>query len=216
MFIEVFEVVEVIKCARCKNPFPITEFYIRKNGTPVSECKTCMKLRNHGKTTNNNDYLIPRTKTEIIAIKYLHSRRIPAIPGKAIRHSHVDVVAFGCIDIEVKYAKLKMTKGVEKFTFVVTPDQQENGFRGNVIMLICDYQDGIISHHFFYPDNPVFYIDGRLKSGFTFTPGDEEARKHGGNRVVMTQNMMDEAEDKIILIENSLEEFRNNLEKGIV
>jgi hypothetical protein len=43
-------------------------------------------------------------------------------------------------------------------------------------------------------------MGNRLNTGFTFTPGSLEAKKHGNNRIVMTQPLMNEAENKIELI----------------
>ena len=82
-------------CAKCKLPKPLTEFY-KRSGTNsyVSECKDCMKKRNNDTSNENENYLIPRTITETLAINYLHSNHIPSLPGKALHYSHVDVVCF--------------------------------------------------------------------------------------------------------------------------
>lgn len=154
---------------------------------------------------------MPRASTEIAAIEYLTSKGIPAVPGKALRHSHVDIIAFGCIEIEVKYARLKYQRGVEKFAFVATPAQQERGFKAQIVMLICDYQDGMMGYHFFDATHPVFYIKGRMKSGFTFTPGCYEAKKHGSNRLVLVQGMMDDAQDNVGLIYEQLKNISQQL-----
>jgi hypothetical protein len=125
------------------------------------------------------------------------------LPGKALAYAHTDVVAFGCIRIEVKYAKLDRSRNREKYTFVTTPVQGQRGLLADVVMLICD--DGSKhTFHLFRPDDPVFFIKGRLKTGFTFTPGAMEAGKHGNNRVVMTQPMMDEARNRFGLVWSAL------------
>ena len=192
-------------CRACKEPLPLSDFYKRKNSDSyVSECKACMKLRSKNQSNTGKDYLVPRATTEITAIDYLKSKGIPAVPGKALHHSHVDVVAFGCVEIEVKYASLKFQRSIEKFCFSASPSQQENGFRAQVVMLICDYKNGMMSYHFFDAKHPVFYMKGRMKTGFTFTPGMYEAKKHGSNRLVMVQGMMDEAQDNVALIYEQL------------
>ena len=199
-------------CRACQLSLPVAEFYKRKNSESyVSECKRCMKSRSKQQPQTAKDYLVPRAVTEVAAISYLKSKGIPAVPGKALHHSHVDVVAFGCVDIEVKYATLRFQRGVEKFCFSASPAQQEYGFRAQVVILVCDYNDGMMSYHFFDAKHPVFYIKGRMKSGFTFTPGMYEAKKHANNRLVMVQGMMDEAQDRVNLIYEKLREVSQEL-----
>jgi len=137
----------------------------------------------------------PRALTEQLAIERLLDVGIYAAPGKAVRLAHVDIVAWGCVWIEVKYARYEFKRGVQKFTFNTTPKQQQCGFLADLVMLICDYGDEL-TYHLFEAQHPVFYMQERIKSGFTFTPGAMEAKKHGDNRVVMTQPMMDEAQDR--------------------
>lgn len=199
-------------CCRCNTLKPLSDFYPRSYSNGVmSECKECMKLRS--KNIKDRNYFMPRVATEICAIDYLKKNAIPALPGKALRFSHVDVVAFGCVKIEVKYAKCEFKRGVQKFTFNATPAQQKYGFRAHIVMLICDYGEKK-TYHFFKSSDPVFYIKGRLKTGFTFTPGNYEALKHANNRVVMVQSMMDAAQDNIQLIYDTVtmaaEEIRDS------
>lgn len=191
------------RCARCKEVKPFTEFYIRPPfnkldkpptlpGHFVSECKTCMRERG----SIDLHPTVPRAKTEILAIEYLRKNGIYAAPGKSVYAADVDVVAWGCVWIEVKYAELKRGK----FTFKVTPTQSVRGFRAHIVLLICDYGDSK-SFHLFDSQHPVFFKDGRVKTGFTFTPGATRALKHGNNRVVMIQPMMDAAQNDIELVE---------------
>ena len=187
-------------CCACKTDKPLNEFYVRSGilnptepGHYVSECKVCMRLRN--KTTGAVSPYEPRALTEQLAIEWLLDVGIYAAPGKAVRLAHVDVVAWGCVWIEVKYARYVSHRGVMKFKFDTTPKQQQRGFLADIVMLICDYGDEL-TYHLFEANHPVFYMQGRIKSGFTFTPGAMEAKKHGDNRVVMTQPLMDQAQDR--------------------
>lgn len=202
-------------CTRCKIEKPLTEFYKRKNiDSYNSECKSCMSERSKNQgATNNKDYLVPRAATETLAINYLHSKGIPALPGKALRHSHVDVIAFGCVEIEVKYSKLKWRRGVSQFAFNATYAQQVGGFRAQLVMLVCDYEDHK-TFHLFKATDPVFFIHGRVKIGMTFTPGNYEPLKHGNNRVVMVQGMMNQAQDNLRLIYEQLKIISQNLKQS--
>lgn len=197
-------------CRRCNTPLPLSEFYKRPNSNSyTSECKTCMKSRSKAQHLTNEDYQVPVVESEKMAIEYLHSNGIPALPGKTIRMSFVDVIAFGCIGVEVKYSPL--VDG--KFIFKTTPSQQKHGFRADVVMLICDYGDRK-TFHLFPAKHPVFYMGERLKTGFTFTPGAYEPLKHGENRVVMVQGMMDWAQDDLRQIYTAFRVYRKALKRG--
>lgn len=201
-------------CSACQCLKPLSEYYKRSYSNSVtSECKECMKKRSVGKWHKNEDYMKSLVMSEELAIAFLHRNGIPALPGKALRQSHVDVIAFGCVHIEVKYAPFEVDRTVKKFTFKVTPSQQKNGFRAEVVILICGYDDHM-TYHLFDAKDPVFYMHGRVKTGFTFTPGSFEAKKHGNNRVVMTQPMMNAAEDKVSLVFDKLNQHVEAIKKG--
>lgn len=142
------------------------------------------------------------------AIEHLNRYGIPAFNGTLLRFVGVDIIAYGCIGVDVKFARLERDRGVQKFTFKFAPSQQIQGLRSHVVMLICEWPDNHQTFHLFDATVPVFYMAGRLKSGLTFTPGATEAKKHGNNRVVMIQSMMDEAQDNVQLIEQHLSRYR--------
>ena len=198
-------------CRDCKIEKPVSEFYKPKLGNYyLSYCKACSKQRVNNKNRNNEDYQVPYVESEKMAIEYLESCGIPTLPGKALRKSHVDAIAFGCVGIEVKYSLLSNDRGVEKYMFKTTPLQQQRGFLGSIVCLICD-SGTERTFHFFDAKNPVFYMDDRLKTGFTFTPGAYEPLKFGETRVVMVQGMMDEAKDAVYLIYRALDAYCNTL-----
>lgn len=193
-------------CTRCKQEKPLTEFYIRnpnnRNGQRpalpsdyISECKTCMRER--GRHQQRITPSKSRVESENLAIEYLRSKGIYATPGKASKLTWVDVAAWGAIGIEVKHAKYDELS--RRFTFVTTPRQQSQGFRAHLVMLMCEYPDRI-TYHLFPADHPVFYINGRMKTGLVFSVKQSAGSKHSGNRVVMTQALMDEYENRINLI----------------
>jgi hypothetical protein len=210
-------------CVKCKLEKPLSAFYARygyrtpdhpptEPGHVCSECKDCMRER--GKKTKRIHPTVPRAKTEALAIEYLAQHGIHALPGKAVHAADVDVVAWGGIWLEVKYAQLTSSMGVPHFKFTITPKQMRSGFRGHLVLLICEYTPEQRTYHIFRPDHPVFYIKGRIKAGFTFRPNAMVALKHGNNRVVMTQPLMDEAEDRIDLIWDTLRQLSEQLKQG--
>jgi len=192
-------------CIACKNSLPLSEFYKRPGQTDpanpsqyTSECKTCMKAR--GKKSKIIDNQTPYAISEQWGIDYLHSKGIPSLPGKALSYAWVDVIAFGCVRVEVKYSTLLSG---DFFKFTLTPGQKKRGLLGDVVMLVCDYGTRA-TFHLFQPSFPAFYINGKLKTGLHFTPGAMTARKFAASRVVMTQPMMDNAQDNVQLIHDQL------------
>lgn len=201
-------------CSGCKKTLPISEFYKRSNQTDTlnpsqyaGECKSCVKARNHDPKPIAKQ--VPYALSEQWGIKYLHSKGIPALPGKALSFAWVDVIAFGCVRVEVKYSTL--LEG-EHFKFTLTPGQKKRGLLGDVVMLVCDYGTRA-TFHLFLPSFPAFYINDKLKTGFHFTPGALKARKFGATRVVMTQPMMDSAQDNVRLIHDQLNKYCNDLKQ---
>lgn len=204
-------------CNACGVEKPFSEFYARLEyrdpsnpptlpGHTISHCVSCMKDHSSERLHRT----VPRTVTEQLAIQYLSSWGIYAAPGKSVYAADVDVVAWGCVWIEVKYALLK--KG--KFTFSTTPKQQKKGFRGHIVMLICDWGNNVRTYHLFDVDHAVFYIEDRVKTGWVVTPGQMVQLKHEATRVVMLQPMMDEAKDNLQLIGGTLEQIREALKEG--
>lgn len=200
-------------CARCKSELDKSEFYkIRGSNSYVSYCKSCMKAQSRS-MKSNKDYEVPYVKSEQIAIDYLSKHGIPALPGKTIRKSFVDVIAFGCVRIEVKYSKLHLNGKDPYFAFQTTPAQRERGFLGDIVMLICDYGDKT-TYHFFPVSEPAFYMNDRMKTGIMFTPGFWEARKFGATRTVLVQGTMNDAQDRIELVHSALRDYCEALKRG--
>lgn len=198
-------------CTKCKRMKVLSEFYVRSGfvaddnpGHYVSECIVCMKLRNYEKGYVHPT--MPRTETEILAINYLNSHQIHALPGKAVHAANVDVVAWGCVWIEVKHARYESLNGYSMkrgYRFSVTPKQRERGFLAQIIMLICDHGHEGQSFHLFPSNFPAFYKQGRIKSGFDYVPGRTEPDKRLYEGIdVLTDRDMSESRDRLDLIEN--------------
>lgn len=201
-------------CVSCKQEKPLSEFYVRSGvdnptdpGHYNSECKDCLKERS--KNTKHLDPMQPRTKTEILAIDYLRANRFPVHPGKAVHAADVDVVVWGHVWVEVKYAKFKIHGNHYAYQFNTTPKQQRRGFLAHIVLLICDHPKNGLSFHFFDAKDSVFYMNDRIKVGIEYVPGKTEAVKHGHNRVVMTQGMMDAAKDNFTLIHQQMVRIAN-------
>lgn len=207
-------------CRRCKIEKPLTDFNRRsgitfpnKPGDYQSECKSCIKERMQ--STPRWSRNIPLTIGEQFLIDYLAKSGIYATPGKSVYAADVDVVAWGCVWIEVKHSKYELWGGNEyRFMFKASPVQVKRGFLAQIVVLICDYID-MQTYHFFDAKDPVFYRNDTLKSGLTFVPGLLKPRKvHQGN-VVMTQGMMDAAQDQIGMIETYRLKIANSIKRAM-
>lgn len=194
-------------CIHAGDEQPVSNFYVRSGykdnpmlpGHYNSECKDCLKARNG--SVRNLPLEESRVASENLAIKHLKSFGIWAQTGKDSGAPDVDLTAWGVVWIEVKHARLEPHGGVEEFTFMTTPKQQKRGLLADIVMLICEWSPENYTYHLFRSTDPVFYIEGRVKTGFTFRPGRTHALKHGLNRVVMTTGMMDQAQNNWELID---------------
>src|SRR3990167_9450953 len=93
--------------------------------------------------------------TEILAIEYLKQHKIPALPGKAYKLADVDILAWGCVRVEVKYSSIRHYN--HYFSFSLTRRQRQRGVLADVVLMICDYGDHR-TFHLFDPDDEVFYF----------------------------------------------------------
>lgn len=210
------------RCRKCGAEKPFDDFYKRPHiaysktgGHLVSECKICMKTRSADTQKERLSPLTPRAAHEIIAIEALHKQGIPAIPGKAVSFADVDVLALGCVRIEVKYSAAN-EGGV--FRFSSHPLQQKRGWLADVVLLICEYA-GEFSLHLFDAFHPVFYIkqggrDWRVKSAVEYVSGRRVATRHGSNRAVLLETDMLEARDNWQLVHSAFERITESLRAG--
>lgn len=209
-------------CKGCKKDVEITHFHLRssfigKIETPtesrhvISECKTCMRER--GKTPNRLSPHESREATEGLFVEYLAKRGFPALPGKALKYSWVDVVILGHIWAEVKYSNYTYEAGAKRFKFGFSARQRETGPKGHIVVLICDWGDKQSFHLFPWNYEAFYHGDGRRKTGIDFVPGKEVATRHK-TRNIMTQSMMDQAENRTKLIWDYINRVHDALLRG--
>lgn len=206
-------------CRDCGDWHPFTEYYVRSGvkkptrpGHYLSNCIPCMKARS--KKTGYVPPTEPYAQTERIAINYLHANGIPCLPGKAVAATDVDVVAFGCVWIEVKYAREQRSYKGTEFRFTTTGKQQQRGMLAHVVMLVCEYMDGHTTYHLLDAQDGVFYKDGLVKTALTVRVGSTTAMKDWSDRMVLTHAALNEAQDDIGLIDAKLAEIREALKHG--
>lgn len=96
-------------CTKCNTAKPATPEYFYKGSTNVSGlgswCKECMKALSKATKTERKGENI-RDEGEKLAVAWLRSNGIPSDIGKnAGTIRWLDVLAWGCVKIEVKYSK---------------------------------------------------------------------------------------------------------------
>lgn len=182
-------------CTACKREQPFSSFYAKsgldahtKPGHFTSECKECMKARSKRKPyiPRNPNTLV---RSEALVIDQLRRNGIYAVTGKSVNAKHVDVVAWGCVQIEVKYSRLEKNGNRLAFVFDFSPPQRKRGVLAQVVVLVCDYGSGRVDYHVFDAANPIFYSNSQLKLKITFEPGRTQSRYHGHE--LLTQSIMD-------------------------
>ncbi len=163
---------EVKQCKNCNQQKLADQFYVRTGGISLSTyCKVCTRKRNAAHYKANPEVKrrqSPGNHYEAHLIDRLHREGIAASPGKASPYNYADVVAWGCVRMEVKGAARRSHPGHNAYSFSFGPGQRENGLQADIIALICEDR-GEHTYHLFSADHPVFYLNGRLKSGVTVT-----------------------------------------------
>lgn len=184
------------RCAACGEIKPHTEFYARAHNrsSPTSECKACMKLRNQNKTLV--DPHSSSFSTEEQTLRELAKQGIPALPGKALGRYYCDILAWGCVPIEVKSST--SIKG--RYTFKFTALQVSGHLRGDVLVLVCVKPDSR-SFHVFDARSPLFYQDGKLRKTLTFNVDPKDPPNAKVKRV-LTVDIMEAARDNWGIVED--------------
>jgi hypothetical protein len=159
-----------ISGTNCKHPdgplLPLSEFYKHR---PAADglfpyCKECKKV-----LTRQQNAHCKNESTNIgekLVIERLRSLGIYAVPGKSSEWFWIDVVAWGCVRIEVKYAREH--NGAFKFSIGHKDGLEKE--RSDIIVLVC-LDNTYTTYHVFKSDHSVFYHkDGIAKQGVVYTP----------------------------------------------
>lgn len=191
------------RCNTCRQEKPLTEFYDYQ-----TRCKSCMYTVNKERRKSNS----PKEKlnsifgSEALVIQELRSRKIPAYPGKAVSFALVDVVAWGCVGIEVKSSQFHVDSYQWGFS-----SKQLTALQSDVIALVT--LDDTPEFYLFPANHPVFFINGKRKHAVSYQPEPYIRRHH--DRYVMTDADMREARDRWSLVETAKEAFCEQLVQGV-
>lgn len=205
-------------CMKCKAVKPFSEFYIRSGikvptepGHYNSECKFCIKERRRKAVPMPRG--ISRVETENLAIRYLATCGIPALPGKANMMPDTDIVALGVVGIEVKLGTWSHQGRREICSFSTTPKQQQRGFLAHLVMMIVP-RDFAFTFHIMDAAHPAFFKDGHVKSSWGYVEDRYESLKFGSYYTVLTEDVMQEARDNTALVLQKAQEISEALRSG--
>lgn len=183
----------------CKHPdgpaLPLSEFYHRNRlGELQNSCKECAKV--YRRTRTNRDKAIVETwrPAEQEVINHLRSIGIYATSGVASQWNWVDVVAWGCVRIEVKTSNIQDGR----FQFNLCPKIRANWHKNDLLLFVCRWESAI-TYHLFPVDFDLFYRDdGSIKDHLTYIPNP----KFRHNKPVLTPEIMSAYQDNWGLIED--------------
>lgn len=206
------------ECRRCKEFKVISEFYARSGienptieGHYISECKACMRKRS--KVKKRMPRGVSRIESENMAIEYLASKGIVAMPGKDCMMPDTDICAFACVGIEVKLGTWGHRGRQNTCTFSTSLRQQERGFLAHLVMMVVPREDSF-SYHIFEASHPVFFKDGKIKYGWNYVAERFEAIKHHQYYVILTEDVMQEALDATYLIWEKVKDVSMRIKAG--
>lgn len=171
-------------CTKCHALKPATLEYFYKHRTNehglTSWCKDCMKSLSKSQTYKPKDSRIPNVG-ESKAIAWLKSHGIPANGGKNIEAvTWLDVLAWGCVRIEVKYSKTNK-QGIWSWMMYSVNDKEIKGIMPHVVIFIGeDVQSGETRYFVFDACHPELFNQesGQRKINMTYNYQSPNAVNH--------------------------------------
>jgi hypothetical protein len=152
-------------CRTCGKKKFVSEFYQHTNGKPHSDCLVCYQTRRSSYRPKPRDQA--SHSHEQLAIDRAKLFGIYAAPGKCSEWRWVDVIAWGCVKIEVKYSAAS-----QHFQFNIG----EKFTKSDIAVLIFDYGHKK-TYHVFLTTNEIFYTKNGIKKSFACYP-DYTGRYH--------------------------------------
>lgn len=196
-------------CNTCKQIKSLNEYY-RHGKYYMGECKECAKARtrSHPRWDRRQSSI----ESEMSVLSQLNRMGIPALPGKTLSHQYADIIAHGCLQIEVKSSRNYGNDIHSEFQFAFTPKQRRDGIRGDLIVLVCRWIDKY-TYHVFPTLHPAFF----LPTGERKTAVGWHKNKHPAGRksdTALTDDLMEMAQDNWALVEQYRQKIVERLKAG--
>jgi hypothetical protein len=193
-------------CRSCQQEYPATsEHFYKLNNSFHLDCKSCYKLRRKDYRSKQE----PVHTGEIVAINRLLAEGIFATSGKSsVWGKYIDVVCWGCVKVEVKHS-VESKRG--SWTWILTSTNNPDTPSPDFILLIGQHKDGTHSYFFFPVNHPVFFKDGRRKTGITYM-AESKQRNNRHDYLVLTPQIMRDYQNAFHQIEtlrlDKIKQFR--------
>lgn len=156
-------------CVLCGNEKPIELFVTvqKHDGTEYywDRCRGCYDpIRKSREAIRNTKeaMALGGFPEERELINLLNQRGIFVTNGRGSSFTHVDIVAWGCVPIELKTATIN-ANGI--YTFKFTPKQCKLGIDDGLIALRFGGEN---AYYVFRSDHPMFYENGNLRRSISF------------------------------------------------
>lgn len=183
----------------CQHPdgptLPLTEFY-GQWGRLARQCKECTKAyqKTRPRYGRKSERITWRDAEREVA-EYLQVKGIYAVSGIASEWTWVDVVAWGCVRIEVKTANFNG----RSFQFHIASTKRKNWSKNDLLVLVCKSKHET-TYHVFPKSFAIFRnADGTPKDSISYFP-DPAFRHH--TRPTLTREIMDDHRDRWELVED--------------
>lgn len=186
-------------CTHCHEEKMITEFSWRKrHKTFQSWCRKCVEEESKHPNKKGDPY-------ENAVLAKLKQLGIWAVRGKDISNQYIDVIAWGCVRIEVKSATLQKNQ----FSFAFTLRQQAREVENDIYVLVCRWGDHE-SYHVFLADSP--YISTNISKGRIVYAPNRKYRRLTRNPHPITPEVMNQSLERWLLIEKMRIEISQRLQ----
>ena len=173
------------RCFDCKETKSLNKFY-RNIGTKDGyndRCIDCSKI--YGKTRPHYSRTEVVQPGEIAAIDKLKSLGIYAAPGKCSEFKWVDVVAWGCVRIEVKYTSSSDGNVISWHL----GHKDHSRWEDIDLVLFINDKNGVKDYYLIYADNPIFYKEsGEAKTGIAIRMNPKYTRNNVRDVVLENQD----------------------------
>lgn len=197
-------------CKKCGGEKPLTDFPKSptcKEGR-MWTCKVCHKHLKANPTFKNDNGRVGWEQEKKV-YDLLRSMGIYAQPGINTLWNRADVVAWGCVRIEVK-ATRRNDAGSWNWNF--SNQNREDRIKGDLVVL-CAVDGESATYHVFKKDAPCFYKeDGTVKRNVVYAPNRTTTRSHW--HALLTDADMDAARDAWGLVEECRQHISQSLSSG--
>lgn len=181
------------QCSTCGENKPLPSFYKHPTGKYGRShiCKECQRVlsRKNKKVDSGKSGV----ESQQIVMDRLRSLGVYSCPGKDSEFKYIDVVAWGCVKIEVKTG-WSSEDNPHKIQFGLKGSitQNHRGLKHSDIVVLCDLTDDEHVFYVFPANHNIFYHpNGKVKTGIVYNrmPTSRHKDSSSPTNEIMTQHV---------------------------